>query len=170
MMIALYCERVGSGLWAEPINALSNISFLLAAGAAWYLAHRLGVLSLAIWLLIGLLVAIGVGSSLFHTWATPFAKLLDVTPIALFQIAYLWIYSRQVIKLKSIWAVLLVVLLLGSMIFTRQFTQSLNSNVSKGQPIRTDWIFGINQVLMSLPQIPAQSIWEGFGGCTSARY
>ena len=129
MMIDLYCERLGSGLWAEPINALSNISFLLAAGAAWYLAHRLGVLSLAIWLLISLLVAIGVGSSLFHTWATPLAKLLDVTPIALFQIAYLWIYSRQVIKLKSIWAVLLLILLLGSMIFTRQFTQSLNGSI-----------------------------------------
>ena len=34
MMIYLYCERLGSGLWAEPINALSNISFLLAAIAA----------------------------------------------------------------------------------------------------------------------------------------
>ena len=129
MMIDLYCERVGSGLWAEPINALSNISFFLAAGAAWYLAHRLGVLSSAIWLLIGLLVAIGVGSSLFHTWATPLAKLLDVTPIALFQIAYLWIYSRQVIKLKSIWSVLLVVLLLSSIIFTRQFTQIFNGSI-----------------------------------------
>ena len=129
MIITLYCERVGSGLWAEPMNALSNIAFLIAAIATWYLANRMGLLSLAIWLLIGLLVAIGVGSSLFHTWATPIAKLLDVTAIALFQIAYLWIYSRQVIKLKSLWTVLLVVFLVSAIVLTRQFTQLLNGSI-----------------------------------------
>ncbi|MDJ0899631.1 MAG: ceramidase domain-containing protein [Xenococcus sp. MO_188.B8] len=128
-MIDLYCERVGSGLWAEPINALSNISFFLAAWASWYFAHRMGSLSLAIRLLISLLIAIGIGSSLFHTLATPFAKLLDSIPIAVFQIAYLWVYSRQVIKLKSMWAVFLVVLLLISIIVTLQFKQILNGSI-----------------------------------------
>ena len=129
IMIDLYCERVGSDFLGEPINALSNISFFLAAIASWYFANRIGLLSLTIWLLISLLVAIGVGSSLFHTLATPLAKLLDVTPIALFQIAYLWIYSRQVIKLKSIWAVLLVVFLLFAIMLTRQFTQIFNGSI-----------------------------------------
>ena len=35
-----YCERVGPGLLAEPLNAVSNASFLLAALAAWVLAAR----------------------------------------------------------------------------------------------------------------------------------
>ena len=26
-----YCERLGPGLWAEPVNFLSNAAFLLAA-------------------------------------------------------------------------------------------------------------------------------------------
>lgn len=128
-MIDLYCERVGSGLWAEPVNALSNISFFLAAWASWYFANRLGSLSLVIGLLISLIVAIGVGSSLFHTLATPFAKLLDIIPIALFQIAYLWIYSRQVIELKSIWAVFLIILLLISIILTFQFNQIFHGSI-----------------------------------------
>jgi len=29
-----YCERLGPGLFAEPLNALTNVSFLLAAWAA----------------------------------------------------------------------------------------------------------------------------------------
>jgi hypothetical protein len=40
-----YCERVGMGLLAEPLNAVSNVSFLLAAWAAWVLAQRTGNLS-----------------------------------------------------------------------------------------------------------------------------
>jgi len=35
-----YCERVGMGVLAEPLNAFSNLSFLLAAWAAWVLASR----------------------------------------------------------------------------------------------------------------------------------
>ena len=34
-MIDLYCKPVGSGLWAQSINAPSNISFLLAAILAY---------------------------------------------------------------------------------------------------------------------------------------
>ena len=50
-----YCERVGMGLLAEPLNAFSNVSFLLAAWAAWVLARRVGAfggvltLVLSIW-------------------------------------------------------------------------------------------------------------------------
>ena len=40
-----YCERVGMGVFAEPLNAVSNVSFLLAALAAWVLATRTGALS-----------------------------------------------------------------------------------------------------------------------------
>ncbi|MBB3984658.1 hypothetical protein GGQ68_000974 [Sagittula marina] len=29
--IDLYCERAGTGLWSEPLNAWSNLAFPLAA-------------------------------------------------------------------------------------------------------------------------------------------
>jgi hypothetical protein len=32
--VDLYCERTDPSFWAEPINALSNLSFLLAAWLA----------------------------------------------------------------------------------------------------------------------------------------
>ncbi len=129
-MIDLYCERVAEGLWNEPINALSNISFFISGWATWNLANRRKVLSPSIWILIILVFAIAIGSSLFHTFATPVAKLLDIIPIALFQIAYLWIYSRQVIKLKNLGTVLLVLLLLSSILVTFQFSQVLNGSIT----------------------------------------
>ena len=49
-----YCERVGPGLLAEPLNAVSNVSFLLAAWAAWVLATRTGTLSTGVRVLIAL--------------------------------------------------------------------------------------------------------------------
>ena len=35
-MMDAYCERIGMGLLAEPLNAVSNISFLLARGRPGY--------------------------------------------------------------------------------------------------------------------------------------
>ena len=39
-MIDLYCEREGPGLAAEPINALTNLAFLVAAWATWRLMRQ----------------------------------------------------------------------------------------------------------------------------------
>lgn len=34
-LIDLYCERTAVGFWNEPINALSNIAFVVVAVLAW---------------------------------------------------------------------------------------------------------------------------------------
>ena len=44
-MIDLYCERLSPGIWAEPINALTNLAFLVAAFAAWRLTDQYRSLS-----------------------------------------------------------------------------------------------------------------------------
>ena len=76
-MIDDYCERIGPELWAEPINALTNLAFFISAWVIWQLAFRLHKLSPGIWILIILIVTIGIGSSLFHTFATTWANWLD---------------------------------------------------------------------------------------------
>jgi hypothetical protein len=70
-MIDVYCERIGPGLLAEPLNAVTNASFLIAAWAAWLLASRLGRLSPEVWGLLALSVAVGIGSGIWHSFATP---------------------------------------------------------------------------------------------------
>ncbi len=82
--IDAYCERTSSGLLAEPLNAITNASFLIAAWAAWFLARRLGRLSAGVQILIWLSVSVGIGSGLFHTTATAWALILDIVPILFF--------------------------------------------------------------------------------------
>jgi hypothetical protein len=91
-----YCERGGPGLFAEPLNALTNLSFLIAAWRAWVLSRHLHLLTASVWLLIALLLSIGIGSTLHHTFATGLARLLDLVPILLFQLCFLWVYLRTV--------------------------------------------------------------------------
>lgn len=95
-----YCERCGPGLWDEPVNAFTNAAFLVAAWAVWLMARRTGSLTKDIWLLIGLAVSIGVGSGLWHTFASPWAEAMDRIPIMLFQLLFVWLYVRGVIRLE----------------------------------------------------------------------
>ncbi|MBU2936436.1 MULTISPECIES: ceramidase domain-containing protein [Pacificibacter] len=86
--IDLYCERTASGFWNEPINALSNAAFLIAALIAWralQASDRRGIMD---YILICLAACIGVGSFLFHTYANGQTELLDVIPIWTFVILY----------------------------------------------------------------------------------
>jgi hypothetical protein len=82
----LYCERAEPGLFAEPLNALTNVAFFVAAWAAWSLARRSRTAPADIGLLIALSIVIGIGSTLFHTFAAVWARVLDEVPILLFQL------------------------------------------------------------------------------------
>jgi hypothetical protein len=100
-VIDLYCERLEPGLLAEPLNALTNGAFLVAAWRLQRLARRgdgsdRGVLALA-----ALALAIGIGSSLFHTFATGWALAADVVPILLFQLLFLLLYLRRRVGLGA---------------------------------------------------------------------
>lgn len=98
--IDIYCERLVSGLWAEPLNALTNIAFFVAAFFAFTLAKRLGTLDWRSVVLISLLCLIGAGSTAFHIFATKTTMMMDVIPILLYQIAFICMYARYAIKLS----------------------------------------------------------------------
>jgi Ceramidase len=103
-MMDAYCERVGPGLLAEPLNAVSNMSFLLAALAAWILATRTGALSAGVRVLIALAASVGIGSILWHTYPTMLTLILDIVPILIFIIWYIWLYARNVMGMRSLYA------------------------------------------------------------------
>ncbi|SIN85852.1 ceramidase domain-containing protein [Vannielia litorea] len=84
-----YCERLSPAFWAEPVNALTNAAFLLAALVALLHARRIGQARGAVTVLCLLLAAIGMGSLAFHTFATRWAALADVVPIQLFSLVAL---------------------------------------------------------------------------------
>src|SRR5262249_42205220 len=98
--IDLYCERVTPSFWAEPLNALSNIAFLIAACAAYDLWRRGGQGDPAILTLIVVVAVVGLGSFAFHTLATQGAMLLDVTPIGFFIYGYFLLALRRFLVLS----------------------------------------------------------------------
>ena len=94
-----YCERTGPEYWSEPINALTNLAFLIAA---FVMFRRLqGDASGVSMALVWILAAIGVGSFLFHTHAQPWAGLADVAPILLFILTYISAINRDVWNLRT---------------------------------------------------------------------
>lgn len=93
--IDIYCERLDSGFWAEPVNALTNIAFVAAAVWAWRLAARRGALDGGVWLLVLLAALVGVGSFLFHTFAQRWSGAADVGAILAFALAFLLMTVRR---------------------------------------------------------------------------
>jgi hypothetical protein len=99
-----YCERTGPEFWAEPVNALTNLAFLVAALAM--LGPALRARDAGALVLVAILGAIGIGSFLFHTLAVRWAGLADVLPILAFILAYVWLASRRFLGLSRFAALL----------------------------------------------------------------
>ncbi len=90
-----YCERLGPGYWAEPLNAATNAAFILAAVVGLWLALRSGRLDGPVAWLIAVTFAVGTGSFLFHTHATVWAAMTDTTPIGVFILSYIAIAMNR---------------------------------------------------------------------------
>jgi len=93
-----YCERIDASFWAEPINALSNLFFIIAALIALNVLRKSKIDNkIPSLILIVNLFIIGVGSFLWHTFATPWSLIADVVPIFVFLILYVLFFVRYII-------------------------------------------------------------------------
>ena len=112
--VSHYCERTAAGLWNEPVNALTNLGFLVAGVLAWqlYWSNRQFVKKPAvdIVILICLLFCIAIGSTLWHTIARPWAELADAIPILLFISVYLISFLWRILQLRAMWIILIFAL------------------------------------------------------------
>lgn len=99
--VDIYCERLDTAFWAEPVNAVTNASFIIAAAVIWGILggkEDRGARILTINLFL-----IGVGSFLFHTFAQTWAEHADVLPIMTFILIYLFLTTTRVFALPN-WA------------------------------------------------------------------
>jgi hypothetical protein len=92
--VDIYCERTAAGLLNEPLNALSNLSFFIAAWLLWRLYKKQSPDPSIRNLILGIAI-VGAGSMLFHTFATRIAMLADVIPIMVLVLYYLWVSLRR---------------------------------------------------------------------------
>lgn len=93
--VCTYCERADGSFWAEPVNALSNAAFLIAAEAVAWRERQAPRRDPVVLGLAGLVAVIGLGSFLFHTLAVRWSLLADVIPIAAFIHAYFFLAMRR---------------------------------------------------------------------------
>lgn len=90
-----YCERTDFSYWSEPINAATNLAFIIAALVLW--RRSTGVPMARV--LSVILFATGIGSFLFHTHATLWASVADVVPIGIFILTYLFVVNRDMVPM-----------------------------------------------------------------------
>lgn len=112
----IYCERTGPEFWSEPLNAVTNLAFIIAVFFLVRMILRAGPAirrDAGIWVLTGLVLMIGIGSGLFHTFATRWALLMDVIPIAFFILIYTWYAVRRLAAAPAWVCVLSVAAVLG---------------------------------------------------------
>jgi len=99
--VADYCERQDHSFWSEPLNAWTNIAFLIGAAAALSLWRRQRHADWPALALILVTASVGAGSFVFHTVATRGAELLDVIPIAIFIYGYFFLALRRFFHLGA---------------------------------------------------------------------
>ena len=104
--IDIYCERLDIGIWADPINAVTNVAFILAAIFMWLRCKNMvegRILSF-------ILFSIGCGSFVHHTFAQTWAAILDVTAILIFILTYIFVANRRFLALSKMVSVIGVIL------------------------------------------------------------
>ena len=93
-----YCERLSPEFWAEPINAISNLSFIVAAVLAFQLKRRLKNTYWGFYWLAFVLLLVGIGSFLYHTHANLWSLFADLLPIYSFQISVIALYGCAIAR------------------------------------------------------------------------
>lgn len=142
--IGYYCGRFSPGFWGEPLNSLSNLSFVFGAVVAfrfWRSSPNRDPWQLP---LFALAASIGVGSFIFHSHPVPVTLLIDLVPIQIFGLAALAYVCHRYIGLRPTRTVALLV----AFFFVRQ-----------------RWIQNVNQGLLGggVTDVPAVLMLLSFG-------
>jgi hypothetical protein len=130
-----YCERNNQpDFFAEPLNLITNIFFIIGAILAFRFLQKNKQLLLKNWDIIFLIItlaAIGFGSGAFHSVPNQATLLMDVIPIGIFMHLYIVVFFRRVVGLNMVFSVaaLIAFIALG-MVFQKTFSpETLNGTI-----------------------------------------
>ncbi|MGH1367639.1 MAG: ceramidase domain-containing protein [Maritimibacter sp.] len=108
-----YCERLDMRFWAEPLNAVTNAAFLIAALVLLDWTRSMAAGRMMARALSWILLVLAFGSFAFHTFATTWAMLADVAPIIAFVLLYIFALSHDVMGQNRVKSALIVLGFLG---------------------------------------------------------
>ena len=100
--IDIYCERTSAAFWAEPVNALTNLFFVIAGLHILVLLKKKNIKSTWLTLLAINTIVIGIGSFLFHTFANFWSMWADVWPIMILICATFYYALKYIFKLSHL--------------------------------------------------------------------
>lgn len=152
-----YCERLGPGLWEEPINALTNLVFV---AVAFVVLPRIrgdrGAIVLSLMAII-----IGICAVLFHTLATQWAGLADTLSILVFILMYIFVAMQRALGKDRAIALLVVLAFIPYAVIVERFlgslVGSLNGSVEYFPVLMLIFIFG----MLSKDPATRKGFWIG---------
>ena len=153
--IDLYCERTGPAFWNEPVNALSNIAFIVAAAIAWRHLSRRGGADYLERVVVILAAGIGVGSFLFHTFASRWSEYADIIPIWSFVVLLVLLCIYRMTG-QSVWrtAKIAAVAIAVTLVVTRFTNKDLVSNAEPSDML-------LNGSMQYAPALLALALFTG---------
>jgi len=128
------CERHGLGLFAEPLNLLSNFGFIYVAIAIYrYWRTHEDIEARWIWdikVLNLLILIIGVNSLVFHANPTQLTEIADTIPIVCFILIYFLSVLFRIGKCTKFQAFVCFTAFVGfSHVLVHQFPRALNDSI-----------------------------------------
>ena len=114
----IYCERLGPGFWNEPINASTNLIFILVG---FILVFKTMPNKLCLFLSIQIIL-IGTASFLFHTFANILVGLIDTVSIMLFGVTYIFGSNYYLLKLSTVTSLIIAFCLVPFSFIVSQLT------------------------------------------------
>ncbi len=151
-----YCERIDGSFWAEPLNAVTNAAFLIAALAGFWLWRRQGGRDAVALVLIGLVFAIGIGSFLFHTIPNRWTLLADVVPIQLFAFGYFAFALRRFLGLSVVVTAIGTLAFFGLALGLSAAGRAVLPVGMAGSAGYAAFLLGLIGVALALARVPAQ--------------
>jgi hypothetical protein len=123
-----YCERTNEQIFNEPVNAISNIFFIIVSLSLIKILRRNQ--SNKIYYIQPILIFfIGIGSFLFHLKPNIITLYSDVIPIFLFSLSFIFFFNRDVININYLNNALLFLLFFFLFLF---ITPKLNYEILNG--------------------------------------
>ena len=107
--IDVYCERTSALYWAEPVNALTNLVFILVGCYFLLVIKKQELKSKSLKFLSVNTIVVGVGSFLFHTHANFWSMWFDILPILVLICAIFYIVGRHMLNFSKMVSVFLVI-------------------------------------------------------------
>ena len=123
-----YCERTNEQIFNEPVNAISNIFFIIVSLSLIKILKK-NQSNKIYYIQPVLIFFIGIGSFLFHLNPNIITLYSDVIPIFLFSLSFIFFFNRDVISINYLNNALLFLLFFFLFLF---ITPKLNYEILNG--------------------------------------